>query len=102
MPSYIRVGDYGTAINITIKDQDENPVDISSASDLALSFIKPDQTILSKSGIFVSDGTDGRLRYTIIDGDIDMAGIWEIEANIVMPSGNYTSDQYEFRVERIV
>ncbi len=100
MPANIRVGDHGTGIKITIKDQDGIPVNISTASSLALSIIKPNGVILSKSGEFVTNGTDGQLQYIIVNGDIDVSGIWEISANLVMLGGTYSSDRYEFRVER--
>lgn len=76
----IHVGDVGTQFTITILDQDDVAVDLSGYSTKQLIFTKPGGTSLTKTASFATDGTDGIIQYTSIAGDLDEAGIWQIQA----------------------
>lgn len=43
-------------------------------------------------------GADGKLQYYLVDGDIDEAGDWQIQAFIVDTSGQWHSDIETFTV----
>ncbi len=94
----VHVGDIGTVFEATITDAGV-VVDISGASTKDLNFLKPDgTTTLNKNGSFTTDGTDGKLRYTTISGDLDTAGTWQIQAHVILGGGAWKSDIIEFNV----
>jgi hypothetical protein len=74
----IHVNDVGTQFIVTIEDCN-GPIDISAYTPLQLTFAKPDGTTSSKTATFYTDGTDGKIQYITLAGDIDMAGEWKIQ-----------------------
>jgi len=96
----IRVGDIGTKFQVTIKDG-ASVVDISSATSTKQIILKkPDGTKLTNSATFSSDGTNGVMYYTTVDGDLDVAGIWKLQGKVVITAGTFSTDIYSFKVHR--
>lgn len=95
----IRLGDVGTAIRGTIRDEDDAIVNISSATTKLFYLRKPSGTIVSKTAVFTTDGTDGKMQYVLQSGDIDTVGRWEVEAYVVLSTGEWYSDNAEFLVK---
>lgn len=93
----IHVADVGTVFTITVQDGDD-VVNISTATLKQIIFQKPDDTTLTKTASFVTDGSDGQIKYTIIAGDLDVPGRWRIAAYIEMPSGKWHTDITTFQV----
>lgn len=93
----IHKNDIGITFKVTLKDG-TTVVDISSASVKNIILGKPDGTKLTKAGSFTTDGTDGILQYNTISGDLDIIGIWDIQAQITLPSGSWKSDIASFDV----
>lgn len=90
--------DIGTAFTITIMD-DTAVVDISSATvTKQIKFKKPSGTVVTKNGVFVTDGTDGKLRYTSIADDLDEAGKWYLQVYLILTGWTGHSDQGDFVV----
>ncbi len=88
----IHKGDIGTIIELTIKDG-TIIVDISGATTKQIFFRKPDETtVLTKTGTLTTDGTDGKVRYTTISGDLDEVGVWQVQAHVITPAGEWRSD----------
>lgn len=89
--SKIHVGDVGTPLVITVVDVGNTsaitPTDISAVTTILIYLTKPDGTVLTMTGVFVTDGTDGKIKYVTQAGDIDSAGVWEIEAWVSAISG---------------
>lgn len=98
--SEIHVGDVGTAIRATIKDEDDVVVDVSAATTKQLIFEKSDCTEVTKTATFYTDGTDGIIQYVTESGFLTVAGVWRVQAYIVLPGGEWKSDIYEFRVHK--
>ena len=94
------VGAVGAPMTATIIDPATNAaLDISAATTMQFKVRKPDATVLTWAATFVSDGTDGKITYSTVDGDIDAAGTWLLEARIVLPSADWrTVTQRQFRV----
>ena len=90
----IRIGDIGTVFVATVKDG-TTAVDISSASTKIMLFRKPRGKSISRAGAFVTDGTDGQLKYTVVAGDLSEKGIWEWQVRIVFPTGSQWSTDIE-------
>ena len=55
-------------------------------------------TVLTKTASFYTDGSDGIIQYTTINGDLDTAGEWGVQAYIVSASGTWHSDIIPMRV----
>ena len=93
----IHLDDIGTRFEVTIKD-DGVVVDISSATTKEIIFKKPDGNTLTKNADFVNDGTDGKIDYSTVSGDLNLVGIWNIQAKVVLAGGTWSSEVQEFQV----
>lgn len=89
--------DVGTIFQITLEECDVI-VDISSATIKEIIFKKVSGITITKTAIFVIDGTDGRISYTTIADDLDEIGTWEIQAKVVLPTGTWHSSKSKFKV----
>lgn len=98
MTGEIHINDIGTVFQVTIKDENEDIVDISSATVKNLIFQKPDGSTITKSASFVTDGTDGLIKYTTVSGDIDSYGNWKLQAFIDLGDTELYSDITKFTV----
>ncbi|NIP55083.1 MAG: hypothetical protein GWN00_09825, partial [Aliifodinibius sp.] len=58
--------------------------------------------VVTKDGVFVTDGTDGKLQYTTIADDLDEIGIWHLQGYLVMNEGSWHSNKVIFRVSDVV
>lgn len=97
MASEIHVDDIGTKFSITIKDGDEI-VDISNATSIVLTFKRPDDELIYRSGVFTTDGTDGKVYYDIVSGDLDEAGYYKLQGKVSSPSGVFHTNIHSFQV----
>lgn len=94
----IHVGDTGTVFTATFYDG-AVVVDISTATTKQLWFKPPNNgAIMKKDGTFVSGGTTGKLSYTTLVTDLSVEGNWSVQGYVVMPSGTWYSDIYNFYV----
>lgn len=87
----IRVGDIGTSIIVTIKD-DGSAVDVSSATPITFTFCKPNGTNVTKTGVLNTTGVDGKVKYVTVDGDIDLAGTWKYQVTVTISGSVWTTD----------
>ncbi len=98
----IHEDDIGTVIEVTITDKDSAGVatalDISAATALQFIMKKPDRTLLTVTAIFVTTGVDGKIQYTTVAGNMNVVGIWHLQAKITLPSGVWKSDIGHFTV----
>ncbi len=104
--SPIFVDDEGTIFRITIQECINDvltPVDVSTQTALSFIFKKPDGvtllTIAAPPVVFTTDGTDGKVEYTTVTGDIDVAGVWCLQAEVTLPGGKYRTSIIKFDVE---
>lgn len=94
----VRLNDIGTVIELTIKDENDSAVDISGASTKQYIFRKPGGSALVKTADFVTDGTDGKLKYTTASGDLNTAGDWQVQAFVDFGATEWRSDIKNFMV----
>jgi len=73
-------------------------IDISQATEKVFYFTKPNGELLTKTATFVTNGEDGLLHYSTSAEDIDVAGIWKVQAKVSFGSSVYPSDIHSFRV----
>jgi len=101
MPLEVHLNDIGTIFEITLVDQAGAAIDVSSATVTKnIIFRKSDdaQTVITKIASFTTDGTDGKIEYQAITGDLDTLGVWHIQGYVVLSSGEWKSAIGEFRV----
>lgn len=95
--SEIHALDYGTELRITVKE-DDVAVDISTATVTEFLIRKPDGTLLTVNADFYTDGMDGALTYTTVEGDTDIAGNYKFQARIEIGGGIFYSSWAIFKV----
>ena len=95
----IHKGDIGTQFTVTVQDG-TTVGDISTASTKQLIFKKPGGTILTKSTSFVTDGTDGKMQYVSVDGDLSDDGVWKMQGKVIIGGNTFSTDITSFKVYR--
>lgn len=93
----IQVDDFGWVGKLTLK-QDGSARDVSTYTTKQFIFRDPDGTATTKTADFDTDGSDGILKYTTVDGDIDAAGNWKVAARIKKANVELTSEDHGFPV----
>ena len=94
----IRQDDYGTKFEVTINDEN-GVVDVSGATTKNIIFEKPSGTKITQAASFTNSGTDGKIEYTTVSGDLNEAGTWKIQAQIATVDGDWKSNISAFPVE---
>ena len=95
----IHVGDHGTLFLFLIKKCDAvEPVDISQAHSVEVTFLKGGGDKVTVNGTFLTDGSDGKVTYTTTEEDVDEAGYWQVQAKVIFPTGHFYSDIVKFQV----
>jgi len=101
MTTIIHNGDIGTTFLLTITEADgTTAVDVSTATKLQLIFEDPNGTSLPKTAVLNTTGTDGKIKYVSVAGDIDVVGTWQVQGYVEFGSGTskYYSGVTEFLV----
>lgn len=91
--------DYGQILTLTIQDVDtESAADISGFTTLQMKFTSPSGISTTKTAAFVTDGTNGQIKYTVEDELLDEAGIWWLRAILSAASQVLSSNEISFKV----
>ena len=99
----MQVGDIGTRVIVTINDgvdpQTGIPIPrtaISTASVMKLYFRKPGGVTIERDAELLTDGSDAKIVYVTVSGDIDRKGTWSVQGYIQMPgwSGRSNIDTF--------
>jgi hypothetical protein len=95
----IQQGDIGTDFIGTVKE-DGIVVSLVGASSKSIVFEKPDGTLLTKAANFVTDGSNGKIHYVSILGDIDQPGQWSMQGFVTLAMGwNGHTERVSFWVD---
>jgi len=98
MAQEIHVKDIGTVFEVTLEDNSA-PVDLNGSTGLSIIFRNPPGTVVIKVATIVNPpGTDGKIQYVTIADDLDCAGDWSIQAEVVFPTGTFRSEVKPFEV----
>jgi len=96
----IHKGDIGTIFLLTLRDGG-TAVNVASASSTKnIIFKKPSGEVITKGAAFNSDGSDGKIKYTTVLGDLNEVGYWEMQAEVVITAGTFKSEVEGFLVKR--
>ena len=91
----------GAVIEYQILDQDGvTPLDISAATNTQLIFKNPSGVTITKTAAFVTDGTDGKLQYVTVAGDLVGYGAWQIQAHLTLLGADGRTEVERFGVEK--
>jgi hypothetical protein len=93
----VQKGAIGVIIELTITE-DDVAVNLSSATTKNIVLRSPSGVVATKTGAFVTDGSDGKLKYTTTaEADLNEAGFWKAQAALVMTgfTGRSSSAQFE-------
>ena len=98
----VHVNDYGTNIDVTVQEA-EVALDISAATSIVYVFKKPvvegsPAETFERAASFITDGTDGQVRYILAPGDIVVAGKWKLQVVVTTPTGVWHSCSTSFTV----
>lgn len=96
----IHDNDIGTVITLTVRDGG-TVVDVSSATVTKNILLRsPTGTLSTNGASFTTNGTDGKIKYTTVTGDLDVVGTWDVQAHVVITAGTFRSDIKKFEVHR--
>jgi len=99
MASEIHYGDIGVNFNITVMNGTA-VLNVSNANSISIIFQKPDSSDLTKTAALTTNGTDGKIKYTTIAGDLDQIGTWQIQARVDFGASVFSTDIQKFKVYR--
>ena len=94
----LQQGAIGVTFQLTITENG-SALDVSGATTKRFDFKKPDGTVVPKEAVFVSDGTDGKLKYVSLADDIDTKGVWRLQAYLVIGTFTGYSAMVDFTVK---
>ena len=95
----IHLNDIGTQFLLTVKDG-SSAVDISSATTKQVIIQKPSGDKITANTAFSSDGTDGKMYYNTVAGNLDEAGTYKIQGKVIISDGTFFTDITTFKVYR--
>jgi hypothetical protein len=95
----IHLNDIGTQFLLTVKDG-SSAVNISSATTKQIIIKKPSGTKVTANTAFSTDGTDGKMYYNAVDGDLDESGSYKLQGKVVISDGTFYTDITSFKVHR--
>lgn len=93
----IHVGDVGTTFVLIVSDNG-SPVDISGATLLEIYLRPVGGNNIQKTAVITTDGYDGKMQYVTIAGDLDIAGLWEIQGRVQFGSNTWKTTVKQFHV----
>jgi hypothetical protein len=101
----MRLNDWGSIIRFAMVDCDGNAEDISAATTKIIRLQDPDGNFLYtgmqlSAATWYTDGTDGKLDYTIEDGKINKLGLWQGQAFVEGSNFSLSSEVISFMVRR--
>lgn len=91
--------DYGSVLELTVEDGG-TATDISGYTTRSIKLLSPSGTAKTKTAIFKTDGSDGKIQYTLASGDIDKAGTWWVQVYLANTTQQLSSEPVSFSVGR--
>ena len=90
----------GIILEFTVLNAGGSAKDISAATIKKLIFKKPNGVVVEKTAEFSNTGSDGKLRITSIDGDLQPYGIFQVHASLTIGTFAGKTAIAEFPVSR--
>ena len=80
-------GDGDIVIVLSVVDANNNPIDISAATELTLLMRKPDLTQAAYVAALTNSGRDGKMSYALDATDLDEAGFYYFQGSFTIAGG---------------
>lgn len=93
----VHVGDINTSLELIVTEGGA-VVDIGTASSMTIRFRKPSGTIVEKTAVLKTDGSDGNMRYLSESGFLDEAGRWMRQGHFTLGTWTGSTDAVIFHV----
>lgn len=97
MSQEIRKNDVGTELRVTLTDSG-TAVDVSTATTLQIKLKAPSGTVSTKTASYVTNGTNGQIKYVTQSGDLSETGTWRWQAYVVIGTSSWHSEMQSFKV----
>ena len=91
------VDDVGTEVRLNVTDGGV-PVDLTGATELTILLGKPSGAVAAKPATVLGAETEGVIRCYTSAGDLDEAGLYLVQARLVLPAWSGHSDKRQLRV----
>lgn len=95
----IHVDDVGTTFSFTIGDENGLPVNLSGV-DISIYLKKPDNSLVTKTPTLVNSGVGGEMQYIAVAGDLNLHGIYGLQAYLNFGLSGWYTDVQNFQVYR--
>lgn len=97
MSCEIHVGNI-TQFEITVAKCSGEAEDLSTATTIDFLFQKPDGSVVTKAGSFLTDGADGVVVYRTSITDLDQSGSWKYQVHLIYTDNEQYTDITKFKV----
>lgn len=101
MPGQMRKGDIGSTIRVTVK-KNGVPLPLQTATLMKLKLAKPSGVVVERVMVFNTDGSDGKLKYVTLAGDLDEAGPWSGQVSFTIGSGSWHTDEFSMVIGAVL
>lgn len=102
----VQFNDIGTKFEVIIYDRvydaitntfTESILDLTNAISAEIIFKRADGTTMTKTAV-IDSGTEGKIHYITVDGDLSLPKTWKLQGRVVFPSGVWSSTVNTFTV----
>jgi hypothetical protein len=95
----IYVGDSGTKLRLTVRDENGDIVDVSAATEILIFLTDPDGDVVEYTGAVDTDGTDGKIKMITDEDTLHEHGTWSIRGRVrLSPTQRWSVDKSFFTV----
>jgi hypothetical protein len=99
MSNVFYLQDSGFYVELDILDENGNTFPIADATTKKICFVKPNDSENYVDADFVTNGSDGKIRYLIPAGFLDTVGRWKVFAKVISNTYNRYSSKSWFEVK---
>ena len=92
-----QVNDIKLRLILTVVE-DGAALNISTCTSKTISLQSPSGVTTSFTASFLTDGSEGKIYYDTVSGDISSAGLWKIQGLVLIGGGTYYTTVESFRV----
>lgn len=98
--TFLQQNDTGIGITITIVQNDgSTPVDLSNSSSQTIYIYRPDSILLTYVASFVTNGSDGKIQCVTDITDLNITGLYKVQAKYIIAGNVKHSEKGNFLVE---
>jgi hypothetical protein len=94
----VHAEDVGILIVVVAKDAAGAVINISAAEQLLIKLKQPGMPAVEKAATLLTDGTDGKMKYLTVAGDLPSPGLWKVQGYVVLDSAREVA-RHETRLE---